>query len=138
MHVSELKAYLLFYAGMYFLDISMKLNSNCNKLALLATFRQASSHITHSSTLAWKIPWTEEPGRLQSMGSQSRTRWRDFFFSLSFFTYNSEFCYILSIPKMSFSPCSKGQHYVSRHVHENNIFNDFIQFSVYSEVDRYR
>ena len=25
---------------------------------------------THSSTLAWKIPWTEEPGRLQSMGSQ--------------------------------------------------------------------
>ena len=25
---------------------------------------------THSSTLAWKIPWTEEPGRLLSMGSQ--------------------------------------------------------------------
>ena len=25
---------------------------------------------THSSTLAWKIPWTEECGRLQSMGSQ--------------------------------------------------------------------
>ena len=25
---------------------------------------------THSSTLAWRIPWTEEPGRLQSMGSQ--------------------------------------------------------------------
>ena len=25
---------------------------------------------THSSTLAWKIPWTEEPRRLQSMGSQ--------------------------------------------------------------------
>ena len=24
----------------------------------------------HSSTLAWKIPWTEEPSRLQSMGSQ--------------------------------------------------------------------
>ena len=24
---------------------------------------------THYSTLAWKIPWTEEPGRLQSMGS---------------------------------------------------------------------
>ena len=29
---------------------------------------------THSSILAWRIPWTEEPGRLQSMGSQSRTR----------------------------------------------------------------
>ena len=26
--------------------------------------------VTHSSTLAWKIPWTEEPGRLQSMGSR--------------------------------------------------------------------
>ena len=25
---------------------------------------------THSSTLAWKIPWTEEPGRLQPMGLQ--------------------------------------------------------------------
>ena len=25
---------------------------------------------THSSTLAWKIPWTEKPGRLQSMGLQ--------------------------------------------------------------------
>ena len=25
---------------------------------------------THSSTLAWKIPWREEPGRLQSMGLQ--------------------------------------------------------------------
>ena len=25
---------------------------------------------THSNMLAWEIPWTEEPGRLQSMGSQ--------------------------------------------------------------------
>ena len=25
---------------------------------------------THSSTLAWKIPWTEEPGELRSMGSK--------------------------------------------------------------------
>ena len=32
----------------------------------------------HSSTLAWKIPWTEEPGGLQSMGSLSRTRLNDF------------------------------------------------------------
>ena len=31
---------------------------------------------THSSTLAWKIPWTEEPGKLESMGSQSvRHNW---------------------------------------------------------------
>ena len=26
--------------------------------------------VTHSSTLAWKIPWTEEPGRLHSIGLQ--------------------------------------------------------------------
>ena len=32
---------------------------------------------THSSILAWRIPWTEEPGGLQSMGSWSRTRLRD-------------------------------------------------------------
>ena len=29
---------------------------------------------THSSVLAWKIPWTKEPGGLQSMGLQSQTR----------------------------------------------------------------
>ena len=28
---------------------------------------------THSSNLAWRTPWTEEPGGLQSMGSQSQT-----------------------------------------------------------------
>ena len=41
--------------------------------------------VPHSSTLAWKIPWTEEPGRLQSMGS-----WRvrhDCVTSLSLFTF---------------------------------------------------
>ena len=35
----------------------------------------------HSSTLAWKIPWTEEPGRLQSVGSlRVGTRLSDFTF----------------------------------------------------------
>ena len=38
----------------------------------------------HSSTLAWKIPWTEEPGGLQSMGSWSRTRLSDFTFTFHF------------------------------------------------------
>ena len=34
---------------------------------------------THSSILAWKIPWTEEPGGLQSMGSQkSQTQLSDY------------------------------------------------------------
>ena len=39
----------------------------------------------HSSTLAWKIPWMEEPGRLQSMGSR-RVR-HDWVTSLSLFTF---------------------------------------------------
>ena len=30
--------------------------------------------VTHSSIIAWKIPWTEEPGGLQSMESQSQTQ----------------------------------------------------------------
>ena len=38
----------------------------------------------HASTLAWKIPWAEEPGRLQSMGSlRDMTERLDFHFSLS-------------------------------------------------------
>ena len=39
----------------------------------------------HSSTLAWKIPWTEEPGGLQSMGSLrvDTTEWLHFHFSFS-------------------------------------------------------
>ena len=40
---------------------------------------------THSSTLAWKIPWMEEPGRLQSMGfPKSQTRLSDFTFTFTF------------------------------------------------------
>ena len=38
----------------------------------------------HSSTLAWKIPWMEEPGGLQSMASLSQTRLSDFTFTFHF------------------------------------------------------
>ena len=37
----------------------------------------------HSSTLAWKIPWTEEPGRLHGV-AKSRTRLSDFTFTFHF------------------------------------------------------
>ena len=50
-----------------------------------STVESEKAMATHSSTLAWKIPWTEEPGRLQSMGS-----WRvgrDWAISLSLFTF---------------------------------------------------
>ena len=42
-------------------------NKKPSILSFLQTLEKAMA--PHSSTLAWKIPWTEEPGRLQSMGS---------------------------------------------------------------------
>ena len=44
----------------------------------------------HSSTLAWKIPWTEESGRLQSMGSLSRTWLSGFTFTFHFHALEKE------------------------------------------------
>ena len=38
-------------------------------LAIVSPWILEKAMVPHSSTLAWKIPWTEEPGRLQSMGS---------------------------------------------------------------------
>ena len=46
---------------------------------------------THSSTLAWKMPWTEELGRLQSMGSlRVKTRLSNFTFSFHFHALEKE------------------------------------------------
>ena len=45
---------------------------------------------THSSTLAWKIPWMEEPGRLQSMGLLSPTRLSDFTLTFHFHALEKE------------------------------------------------
>ena len=49
------------------------------------TFSTEKAMASHSSTLAWKIPWTEEPGRLQSMGSLRVGQ--DWTTSLSLFTF---------------------------------------------------
>ena len=38
---------------------------------------------THSSILAWEIPWTKEPGRLQTMGSQTQLSNLTFYFHFS-------------------------------------------------------
>ena len=51
----------------------------------LFLFGEARSMAPHSSTLAWKIPWMEEPGRLQSMGSLRVGH--DWATSLSLFTF---------------------------------------------------
>ena len=45
---------------------------------------------THSSTLAWEIPWMEEPDRLQFMWSLSRTRLSDFTFTFHFPALDTE------------------------------------------------
>ena len=54
------------------LDLSYPLP--CLQISMLFTLSQAveteKAMAPHSSTLAWKIPWTEEPCGLQSMGSQ--------------------------------------------------------------------
>ena len=44
----------------------------------------------HSSTLAWKTPWMEKPGRLQSMGSLSWARLSDFTFTFHFHALEEE------------------------------------------------
>ena len=44
----------------------------------------------HFSTFAWKIPWTEEPGRLQSMGSLSQTQLSNFTFTFHFHALEKE------------------------------------------------
>ena len=44
----------------------------------------------HSSALAWRIPWTEEPGRLQFMGSLSQTRLSVFTFTFHFHALEKE------------------------------------------------
>ena len=44
----------------------------------------------HSSTLAWKIPWMEEPSGLQSMGSLSQEQLSDFPFTFHFHALEKE------------------------------------------------
>ena len=59
--------------------------SLCYIFVSSSIFFSEKAMATHSSTLAWKIPWTEEPGGLQSMGSQRVGL--DWATSLSLFTF---------------------------------------------------
>ena len=61
---------------------------------------------THSSTLAWKIPWTEEPGRLQSMGGHKESDMTEQLHFLSFLKevlLMSSFSFSLIYSFLSFS-----------------------------------
>ena len=46
-----------------------KHSENYYELCMINVYNSEKAMAPHSSTLAWKIPWMEEPGRLQSMGS---------------------------------------------------------------------
>ena len=52
-------------AGLTFMHVNLDLWGFCLEVREVSEKAMAP----HSSTLAWKIPWMEEPGRLQSMGS---------------------------------------------------------------------
>ena len=60
--------------------------SHSTHLFGLLDFASQKAMAPHSSTVAWEIPWMEEPGRLQSMGSRrvSQTRLSDFTFTFHF------------------------------------------------------
>ena len=60
----------------------MKVKEESEKVGLKLNILEKEM-ATHSSILAWRIPWTEEPGGLQSTGSQSRIRLSDFTFTFS-------------------------------------------------------
>ena len=51
-------------------ELILKIFNNVYGFGIHSPERAEKAMATHSSTLAWKIPWTEEPGRLQSMGLQ--------------------------------------------------------------------
>ena len=69
-----------------------------------------------SSTLAWKIPWTEEPGRLQSIGSQRVGHDRDFTFTFHFHALEKEMATHSSVLAWripgTLEPASTGSHRV--------------------------
>ena len=73
----------LFWDIVSSLQKSCKNNTKVSRTPLAQSLEKAIA--TYSSTLAWKIPWTEEPGRLQSMGSL-RVGY-DWATSLSLFTF---------------------------------------------------
>ena len=67
---------------------SQRVGHNCETELKLNFSEKAMA--PHSSTLAWKIPWMEEPGGLQSMGSLSWTRLSNFTFTFHFHALEKE------------------------------------------------
>jgi len=81
-----LKIKMTFVTNIFLLDSASldKSDVHVSWICLILSCLPEKEMAPHSSTLAWKIPWTEEPGGLQSMGSRRvRHNWAT---SLSFFT----------------------------------------------------
>ena len=70
--------------------VKEKQTSQVNEFSAFYGKRPEKAMATHSSTLAWKIPWMEEPGGLQSMGSPSQTQMSDFTFTSCFHALQKE------------------------------------------------
>ena len=64
-NVYEPNHWLLFFKSEVFIEDNFSLLKNEDWTSLMALEKETA---THSNILAWRIPWTEETGRLQSMG----------------------------------------------------------------------
>ena len=74
------------YHHLFFPELNLEHLAPCTRLVILPQWTEPEKAMApHSSTLAWTIPWTEEPGRLQSMGSLRVGH--DWATSLSLFTF---------------------------------------------------
>ena len=69
---------------------------------------------THSSILSWRIPWMEESGGLQSMGSQSQTRLSERF---NFYLFLRKLTHFLLYNLESLTTCSSSLHQKIEHRH---------------------
>ena len=71
----------------YHKQLTAPSSQSCHQIVIACSLKPwlEKAMASHSSTLAWKIPWKEEPGRLQSMGSRrvGHTEQIHFHFSLS-------------------------------------------------------
>ena len=94
----------------------------------------------HSSTLAWKIPWMEGPGRVQSMGvTKSQTRMSDFTFTftkaLTPFSISclvAKSCLTLCNPMNCSTPGSSVLHYLPEFAQEGHFIHSLTHFFTHS------
>ena len=72
MYISKITIGLFPLSGLHGISDGKESAYKAGDIGLIPGWREPLEEgmATHSSNLAWRIPWTEEPGRLQSIGSQ--------------------------------------------------------------------